>query len=68
MNDVMANNSALWTVCLSHTLGCCIRGTQTKSTIFGVDKKEFDGPNNFVKEARKARKLPKSATKGIKSK
>ena len=32
--------------------------------IFGIDKTDFDQPGEFVKEARKHRKIPKSAPKG----
>ena len=64
MFDTMRNNSDFWTICLSHTLGCAINGVKSKAPLFGIEKNKFDSPDEFVKEARKHRKIPKSAPKG----
>jgi hypothetical protein len=64
MAGTMERNANLWNICLSHTLGCAIEGMKSKASIFGIDKTEFDQPGKFVKEARKHRKIPKSAPKG----
>jgi hypothetical protein len=64
MFDTMKNNADFWTICLSHTLGCAVNGVKAKAGFFGIEKSKFDGPDEFVKEARRHRKLPKSATKG----
>ena len=60
----MEKNADLWTICLSHTLGCAIEGMITKASIFEIEKDKFDEPGEFVKDARKHRKIPKSAPKG----
>lgn len=64
MFETMKKNADFWTICLSHTLGCAINGVKSKAGIFGIEKSKFDGPDEFIKEARRHRKLPKSATKG----
>lgn len=64
MNETMSQNSSLWTICLSHTLGRAIDGMKTKSQIFGIDKNKFTDIDTFVQEARKTRKVPKSAGRG----
>ena len=64
MAGTMEKNADLWTVCLSHTLGCAMEGMISKSSIFGIEKDQFDEPGEFVKDARKHRKIPKSAPKG----
>ncbi|CAG5112310.1 Oidioi.mRNA.OKI2018_I69.chr2.g6537.t1.cds [Oikopleura dioica] len=63
MVGTMEAHACLWTICLSHTLGCAVDGIRAKSPIFGVEKSKFEGPDNFVKEARKSRKIPHSAPK-----
>ena len=63
MNGLMERNADLWTICLSHTLGCAVDGMKAKSTIFGIEKNKFD-QSEFLKEVRKPKKIPKSAGKG----